>query len=44
VDMSATPTAFSRPPPQLGEHTDEILTEMGYTAAQIALLREQGVV
>jgi crotonobetainyl-CoA:carnitine CoA-transferase CaiB-like acyl-CoA transferase len=31
-------------PPQLGEHVDEILAEAGYTAAQIADLRAQGVV
>ncbi len=30
--------------PELGEHTDEILTEMGYSAAQIEALREQGAV
>jgi alpha-methylacyl-CoA racemase len=44
VDMSATPTPFTRPPPQLGEHTDEVLTELGYTAAKISTLRELGVV
>lgn len=44
VDMSANPTAYHLPPPQLGEHTDAILAELGYTAAQIAALRTQGVV
>jgi formyl-CoA transferase/CoA:oxalate CoA-transferase len=33
-----------RPPPVLGEHTDEILAEAGYTAAQVTELREAGVV
>ncbi|MGE3463789.1 MAG: CoA transferase, partial [Pseudomonadales bacterium] len=30
--------------PELGEHTDEILAEMGYSDADIARLRESGVV
>lgn len=30
--------------PALGEHTDELLAEAGYTDAEIAALREQGVV
>jgi crotonobetainyl-CoA:carnitine CoA-transferase CaiB-like acyl-CoA transferase len=44
VDMSANPTPFTRPPPQLGEHTGEILAELGYAAAQISTLRELRVV
>ena len=44
VDMSDTPTEFQRPPPTLGEHTDEILKELGFTAGQIASLRERSVV
>lgn len=30
--------------PLLGEHTDEVLTSLGYSAAQIAKLRDAGVV
>jgi crotonobetainyl-CoA:carnitine CoA-transferase CaiB-like acyl-CoA transferase len=31
-------------PPQLGEHTDEMLGELGYSGAEIADLREQSVI
>ena len=50
LKLSAQPPPTSpapyirRPPPVLGEHTDEILAEAGYTAAQVAELREAGVV
>jgi crotonobetainyl-CoA:carnitine CoA-transferase CaiB-like acyl-CoA transferase len=35
---------IDRPPPLLGEHTEEILTETGYTPTEIAAFREEGVV
>ncbi len=38
----AAPTALRRPPPRLGEHTDEILAEAGYDAAAIARMRAAG--
>ncbi len=44
VDLSQTPATFRRPAPQLGEHTDEILGELGYTVEQITGLRDRGVV
>ncbi|WP_202873934.1 CaiB/BaiF CoA transferase family protein [Kribbella speibonae] len=31
-------------PPRLGEHTDDILTELGYTPAEIGTLRAEGAV
>ncbi len=44
VDMSGTPAEFRMPAPQLGEHTDEVLRELGFDAAAIAGLRKQKVV
>ena len=44
VDMSDTPTGVHRSPPRLGQHTDEILGALGYSAAQITSLRERRVV
>ena len=43
--MSHTPAQLRRPPPLLGEHTEEVLTELlGYDPAQVALLKEQKVI
>ncbi len=39
-----TPAAIRRPAPGLGEHTDEVLREAGYGAAEITALREAGTV
>lgn len=36
--------SIERPPPRVGEHTDEMLKEVGYDAAQIAALRKTGAV
>ena len=33
-----------RPPPDLGEHTEEVLREAGISAERIALLRKQGII
>jgi crotonobetainyl-CoA:carnitine CoA-transferase CaiB-like acyl-CoA transferase len=37
-----TPARIRRPAPALGEHTDELLAEVGYSAEEIAALRESG--
>jgi formyl-CoA transferase len=42
--LLATPAVLRRAPPGLGEHTDEVLGELGLDAAQIAQLRIAGVV
>jgi crotonobetainyl-CoA:carnitine CoA-transferase CaiB-like acyl-CoA transferase len=39
-----TPSRIRRGAPLLGEHTDEILREIGYTAADIARLRDDKVI
>jgi len=45
VRFSDTPVHYDRPPPLLGEHTDEVLRELlDMSAADIAALHDQGVV
>jgi crotonobetainyl-CoA:carnitine CoA-transferase CaiB-like acyl-CoA transferase len=44
VDMSRTPPRIDRPPPTLGEHTEEILAALGYDGAAIAELRDNGAI
>ena len=43
-ELSATPASIRTAPPLLGEHSDEILAEVGYSAAEIAALRAGGVI
>ncbi len=42
--LSATPGAVRRAAPKLGEHTDEVLREAGYSQAEIGALRQKGIV
>lgn len=39
VKLSETPSAVKHSPPLLGEHTDEVLTELGYSRKQIEDLK-----
>ena len=42
--LSATPASVRTAPPALGEHTDEVLAELGYDAAEVARLHRAGIV
>jgi len=42
--MSATPGSIRRRAPLLGEHTDEVLAEIGYSAAEIERLRADAII
>jgi crotonobetainyl-CoA:carnitine CoA-transferase CaiB-like acyl-CoA transferase len=42
--LARTPAAVVAPTPEVGEHTDEVLAELGYAAREIAALRERRVV
>lgn len=42
--FSRTPGALDRPPPRPGQHTDEILAELGFDADAVSTLRAAGAV
>ena len=42
--LDGTVPGVSFPPPELGAHTNEILTELGYDAAQITTLKQEGAI
>jgi formyl-CoA transferase len=44
VELSRTPWSVRTAAPEPGEHTDEVLGELGYGESEIARLREQNVV
>ena len=45
VDLGGTPVQYERAPPELGEHTDEVLSEwLGYSAERIDALRNDSAI
>jgi formyl-CoA transferase len=40
VRLSRTPAAYRRPPPLLGQHTDELLAEFGFSPGEIRELAD----
>ena len=44
IHLSKTPTAIHHDAPAIGQHTDEVLGALGVTTADLADLREQGVI
>ena len=44
IHMSETPLNYRLPPPRLGEHTDAVLSELGYDHNRIQILRQQGII
>lgn len=43
VHLSETPGRITGPPPRLGEHSREVLAELGYSDTEIQALRTKGV-
>jgi crotonobetainyl-CoA:carnitine CoA-transferase CaiB-like acyl-CoA transferase len=44
LNFSRTPVRVGAPAPELGQHTEEVLLDAGYTWEQIADLREQAII
>lgn len=44
VSLSGTPGSIRHRAPTLGEHTDEILTELGFAAGEIRAFRDDGII
>jgi formyl-CoA transferase len=44
VRLGRTPSSFKVAPPERGEHTNDVLAELGYSADEIAALRDNKVI
>jgi len=44
MKLSHTPVAYRLPPPLMGQHTDEVLAELGHGPEAIAAWRQDGVI
>jgi crotonobetainyl-CoA:carnitine CoA-transferase CaiB-like acyl-CoA transferase len=44
IKLDETPGSVRRPPPALGEQTDEVLAQFGYSSEDIAQFRDRGIV
>jgi crotonobetainyl-CoA:carnitine CoA-transferase CaiB-like acyl-CoA transferase len=44
MKFTGTPSAIRRPAPDLGQHSDEVLAELGFSAEQCRTLRDNGVI
>jgi crotonobetainyl-CoA:carnitine CoA-transferase CaiB-like acyl-CoA transferase len=44
IKLSDTPASIRSAPPTFGQHTEEVLTRLGFSAEQTAQLRADGVV
>ena len=44
ITMSRTPSTIASPPPMAGEHNQEVLTDLGFTADDIETLKRDGVI
>jgi crotonobetainyl-CoA:carnitine CoA-transferase CaiB-like acyl-CoA transferase len=44
INLSETPTALTRRPPKLGEHTAETLRGLGYSDGDIQAFKEKNII
>jgi formyl-CoA transferase len=44
IKLDGAAPAVDAPPPMLGQHSDELLAQLGYGADEIQRLREQGAI
>jgi crotonobetainyl-CoA:carnitine CoA-transferase CaiB-like acyl-CoA transferase len=44
LSLSRTPSRAAAPPPERGEHTEEVLREFGFSSGEIATLRERRII